>query len=104
MLSVDAAFDRIGSALRERGYKVDKDERPEEKPEDRVVVFISEDMHVRLRWHGKARMLTVDVHTDDEWVEFARRNFGPTGLDENSVDAVLRKVLLEVAETSTDSD
>ena len=61
MLSVDAAFDRIGSALRERGYKVDTDERPADKPEDRVVVFISEDMHVRLRWHGKARMRPANV-------------------------------------------
>jgi hypothetical protein len=104
MLSVDAAFDRFGSALRERGYAVDKDERPPEAPEDRVVVFISQDMHLRIRWHGKARMLTVEVHTDDEWVEFARRNFGPAGLEETSVDALVRAVRNEVAETSTDSD
>ena len=104
MLSVDAAFDRFGSALQERGYKVEKDERPPEAPEDRIVVFISQDMHVRIRWHGKARMLTLDVHADDEWVEFALRNFGPAGLEDSSVDALVRKVLLEVAETSTDSD
>jgi hypothetical protein len=104
MLSVDAAFDRFGSALRERGYKVEKDERPHDKPEDRVVLFISEDMHVRIRWHGRARMLTVEVHTDNEWVEFARRNFGPAGLEETSVDALVRAVRNEVAETSTDSD
>jgi hypothetical protein len=104
MLSVDAAFDRFGSALRERGYKVEKDESPQERPEDRVVLFISQDMHVRIRWHAKARMLTLEVHADGEWVEFARRNFGPAGLEESSVDALVRKVLLEVAETSTDSD
>ena len=102
MLSVDDAFDRIGSALRERGYRVDKDERP--TPGDRSVVFLSQDMHVCVRWHGKARMLTLEVDADGEWVEFARRNFGPAGLEETSVDALVRAVRNEVAETSTDSD
>ena len=104
MLSVDAAFDRIGSALRERGYRIDLDESPSESPGDRNVVYISQDMHVRVRWHAKPRMLTLDVHADDEWVEFARRNFGPAGLEETSVDALVRAVRNEVAETSTDSD
>ena len=104
MLSVDAAFDRIGSALRERGYRIDRDERPSETPGDRHAVFMSQDMHVRVRWHAKPRMLTVDVHADGEWVEFARRNFGPSGLEETSVDALVRAVRNEVAETSTDSD
>jgi hypothetical protein len=104
MLNVDAAFDRIGSALRERGYAVTQDERPGDAPGDRVVVFESQDMHVRVRWHGKPRMLTLHVHVDDEWVEFARRNFGPAGLEETSVDALVRAVRNEVAETSTDSD
>ena len=104
MLSVDAAFDRIGSALRERGYRIDQDESPRDSPGDRLVVFMSEDMHVRVRWHAKPRMLTLDVHADDEWVEFARRNFGPAGLEETSVDALVRAVRNEVAETSTDSD
>ena len=104
MLSVDAAFDRIGSARRERGYRIDRDESPPESPGDRNVVYISQDMHVRVRWHAKPRMLTLDVHADDEWVEFARRNFGPAGLEETSVDALVRAVRNEVAETSTDSD
>jgi hypothetical protein len=104
MLSVDAAFDRIGSALRERGYAVGKDETPHEAPSDRLAVFRSPDMLVRVRWHGKPRMLTLDVDADGEWVEFARRNFGPSGLEENSVDALVRSLRNEVAETSTDSD
>jgi hypothetical protein len=57
-------------------------------------------MHVRVRWHGKPRMLTLHVHADGEWVEFARRNFGPAGLEETSVDALVRAVRNEVAETS----
>jgi hypothetical protein len=104
MLSVDAAFDRIGSALRERGYALEKDEKPHESPGDRIVMFQSPNMHVRVRWHGKPRMLTLHVHADGEWVEFARRNFGPAGLEETSVDALVRAVRNEVAETSTDSD
>src|SRR5262245_15158912 len=104
MLTVDAAFDRIGSALRERGYRVDLDESPRESPGDRNVVFISPDMQLRGRWHAKPRMLTLDVPSDDEWVEFARRNFGPAGLEETSVDSLVRAVRNEVAETSTDSD
>jgi len=104
MLSVDAAFDRIGSALRERGYAVEKDERPPDPPGDRVVVFKSPDVLVRVRWHGRPRMLTLHVHADGEWVEFSRRNFGPAGLEETSVDALVRAVRNEVAETSTDSD
>jgi len=104
MLNVDAAFDRIGSALRERRYAVTKDERPPDAPDDRVVVFESQDMHVRVRWHSKPRMLTLHVHVDGEWVEFARRNFGPAGLEETSIDALVRAVRNEVAETSTDSD
>ncbi len=61
-------------------------------------------MDVRVRWHGKPRMLTLDVLADGEWTEFARRNFGPSGLEEGSVDALVRAVRNEVAETSTDSD
>jgi hypothetical protein len=104
MLNMEAAFDRIGSALRERGYAVEKDERPEDAPEDRVVLFRSPEMYVRVRWHGKPRMLTLHVQVDGDWVEFARRNFGPAGLEETSVDALVRAVRNEVAETSTDSD
>ncbi len=104
MLNMEAAFDRIGSALKERGYALKKDERPADAPGDRIVVFQSPDMHVRVRWHGKPRMLTLQVQVDGEWVEFARRNFGPAGLEETSVDALVRAVRNEVAETSTDSD
>jgi hypothetical protein len=104
MLNMEAAFDRIGSALRERGYALKRDERPADAPEDRIVVFQSPDMNVRVRWHGKPRMLTLHVQVDGEYVEFARRNFGPGGLEETSVDALVRAVRNEVAETSTDSD
>jgi hypothetical protein len=104
MLNMEAAFDRIGSALRERGYALKRDERPADAPEDRIVVFQSPDMNVRVRWHGKPRMLTLHVQVDGEYVEFARRNFGPGGLEETAVDALVRAVRNEVAETSTDSD
>ena len=44
------------------------------------------------------------VDADGGWVEFARRNFGPKGLEDTAVDALVRAIRNEVAETSTDSD
>ena len=76
MLTVDGAFDRIGSVLMDKGYS-----RAEEKSSsnagDRVAVFTSREMAVRV---------------------------GPKGLEESAVDALVRKVGNEVGETSTDSD
>jgi hypothetical protein len=103
MLSVDAAFDRIGSALRQRGYGFAKEERPSDAPEDRLAVFTSGNMSVRVCWFEKARLLTLQVEVDKEWVEFARRGFGPHGLEDTAVEALVRSVRNEVAETSTDA-
>ena len=104
MLTVDAAFDRIGSALRQRGYAVTKEEKPSDSSGDRLAVFTSPDMSVRVAWHGRARLLTLQVEADGGWVEFARRGFGPNGLEETTVEALVRAVRNEVAETSTDAD
>jgi len=103
MLSVDAAYERIGSALQRRGYVVAKEERPTESSGDRVAVYDSPNMSVTVRWLEKARLLTLQVKVDGDWVEFARRSFGPKGLEDSSVDALVRAVDTEVAETSTDS-
>jgi hypothetical protein len=103
MLSVDGAFERIGSALRRRGYTVTKEERPTASSGDRVAVYDSESMSVTVRWLEKARLLILQVKVDGEWVEFARRGFGPKGLEDTAVDALVRAVETEVAETSTDS-
>ena len=84
MLTVDGAFDRIGSVLREKGYSVTKDEKAPDDSGDRVSVFTSPNMAVRVAWNGKARLLALQV--------------------DSAVDALVRKVGNEVGETSTDSD
>jgi hypothetical protein len=104
MLTVDAAFDRLGSALRQRGYTFAQDERPEASPGDRVSLFTSPSTSVRITWFERARLLTIQVKVAGEWVEFARRGFGPNGLEDGSVEALVRAVFNEVAETSTDAD
>ncbi len=104
MLTLDAAFDRIGSALRQRGYAVAKDEKSADSSGDRRLVLSSPDRSVRVQWQGKARLLTLQVEVKGEWVEFARRGFGPQGLEDSAVDALVRAVRNEVAETSTDAD
>jgi hypothetical protein len=104
MMSVDAAFDRIGSALRQRGYALEKEDKPSGGSGDRSVVFTSQDMSVRIGWSDKARLLILQVEVDGEWVEFARRGFGPKGLEDTAVEALVRAVRNEVAETSTDAD
>jgi hypothetical protein len=103
MLTVDASFDRIGSALGQRGYSFVKEERPPESPGDRVSFFTSPNMSVRVAWVERARLLTLQVKVEGEWVEFARRGFGPTGLEDTAVEALVRAVFNEVAETSTDA-
>ena len=104
MLNVDAAFDRIGSALRQRGYALTDEKKAADPSADRLTVFQSPDMAVRLAWQEKARMLAVQVQVDGEWVEFARRAFGPAGLEESAVEGLVRAIRNEVAETSTDAD
>ena len=104
MLTLDAAFDRIGSALRQKGYAFSKEEKATDSSGDRMAVFTSPNVSVRLSWKGRARLLALQVEADGEWVEFARRGFGPKGLEDTAVEALVRAVGNEVAETSTDSD
>jgi hypothetical protein len=105
MLTVDGAFDRIGTALRQRGYARTKEEKSSSDPSgDRLAVFTSPNMSARVSWKGKARLLVLEVDSDGSWVEFARRSFGPAGLEESTVDALVRAVGNEVSETSTDAD
>src|ERR1700737_1317928 len=100
MLSVDAAFERIGSALRRRGYVVAKEERPTESSGDRGAVYDSPNMSGAVRWLEKGGLCTPPGEGGGDWVEFARRSFGPKGLEDTSVDALVRAVDTEVAETS----
>lgn len=105
MLTVDGAFDRIGSALRAKGYAFAKEEEGSGSSGDRVALFTSPEMKVRVCWDEKARLLAVQIDADDGgWVDFARHGFGPKGLEDSAVDALVRKVGNEVGETSTDSD
>jgi hypothetical protein len=104
MLTVDGAFDRIGSALRDKGYAFAKDDKSPDASGDRVAVFTSPDMKVRVCWDERARLLAVQIDADGGWVDFARHGFGPKGLEDSAVDALVRKVGNEVGETSTDSD
>ena len=103
MLTIDGAFDRIGSVLRDKGYSIaqDQDASP---TGDRVAVYTSPEMAVRVCWDGKARLRALQIDADGGWVDFARLGFGPKGLEESAVDALVRKVGNEVGETSTDSD
>ena len=41
MLSLDAAFDRIGSALRQMGYTFAREEKPSDAAGDRVGLWVS---------------------------------------------------------------
>lgn len=105
MLTVDGAFDRISSALREKGYTVAQEEKAPDSSGDRLALFTSPNMSVRVLWSGKARLLSLQIDADDGgWVDFARHGFGPKGLEDSTVDALVRKVTNEVGETSTDSD
>ena len=101
MMTVDAAFDRLGSTLRQRGYTFVKEDR---SSADRYAVFKSPDMSVRISWKEKARLITLEVDAESGWAEFARRSFGPKGLEDTSVEALVRAIGSEVSETSTDSD
>jgi len=102
MLSVDAAFDRLDSALRQMGYASTKEESPPDPSDDRLAIYRRRKMAVRVAWSAKARMLSLQVEADGEWVDFAKRGFGPQGLEDTAVDALVRAIRNEVAETSTD--
>jgi len=103
MLSLDGAFDRIDSALRQMGYAPGKEERPRDATGDRLAEYKSRSTAVRVFWNGRARMLALQVEADGKWVDFAKRGFGPAGLEDTAVDALVRAVGNEVSETSTDA-
>jgi hypothetical protein len=104
MMTLDTAFDRLGSALRQKGYALVKTEKLPDPAADRSAVYTSPKMSVRIFWNGKARLLALQVEADGGWVEYARRGFGPKGLEDTAVESLVRAVGNEVAETSTDSD
>ena len=104
MLTLDGAFDRISSALQQKGYALTKEEKTSDSSGDRLALFTSRNMSVRVCWNGKARLLALQVDADGGWVDFARHGFGPKGLEDSAVDALVRKVGNEVGETSTDAD
>ncbi len=102
MLSLDAAFDRIGTTLLQLGYKP-KEKSPPDSSGNQVAVFSApDDMAVRVCSYGRARLLTIQVEADGEWVDFAKRGVGPEGLQEAAVEALVHSLRNEVDETSTD--
>lgn len=104
MLTLDEAFARLATAFRQAGYAVATEEKPPDAPGDRLVVYRSPEMAVRVRWKEKARMLLLQLESDGQWVDFSRLGFGPGGLEESAVDSLVRAVRDEVGETSTDAD
>ena len=102
MLSLDAAFDRIGSAFREMGYAATQ-QGPPDASGNRQAVYALTNLSVRVCSYGRARLLTVQVKVEGEWVDFVKRGVGPEGIDEKAVEALVHKVRDEVDETSTDS-
>ena len=102
MLSLDAAFDRIGTTLLQLGYKA-KEKSPPDSSGNQVAVFSApDDMAVRVCSYGRARLLTIQVEADGEWVDFAKRGVGPEGMQEAAVEALVHSLRNEVDETSTD--
>jgi hypothetical protein len=105
MLTVDAAFDRITSALRKIGYTVVRDQRSADyldSPDDRVAEFALPKLRVRVCWYDRARLLVLQVRAEEEWVNFAKRTAGPDGIEESAVEALISAVRNEVDETSTE--
>jgi hypothetical protein len=102
MLSLDAAFDRIGSAFRQLGY-TPAEEKPPDESGNRQAVYARPNLAVRVCSYGRARLLTVQVKVDGEWVDFVKRGVGSEGIDEKAIEALVHKVRDEVDETSTDS-
>ena len=60
-------------------------------------------MTMRVYWTEKARLLKLQFEADGEWVDFTRLGFGPEGLEESAVEALVRTVQNEVGETSNDA-
>lgn len=104
MLSLDEAFERIAAAFREMGYTFTNEQRPPDPSGDRLAVFTSPKMAMRVFWNAKARLLALQIEADGAWVDFTRIGFGPGGLEESAVAALVRAIRNEVGETSTDSD
>ena len=104
MLTVDGAFDRISAVLQDKGYALKEEEKAADSSGDRQSVFASPNMSVRVCWDAKARLLVLQVDAEEGWADFARHGFGPKGLEDSAVDALVRAVGNEVGETSTDSD
>lgn len=102
MLSLDAAFDRIGSAFRQMGYRA-QEVTPADTSGNRQAIYALPNLSVRICSYGRARLLSVQVKVDGEWVDFVKRGVGPEGIDEKAVEALVHKVRDEVDETSTDS-
>ena len=102
MLSLDAAFDRIGSAFQQMGYTA-AEVKPPDGSGNRQAVYALPNLSVRICSYGRARLLTVQVKVDGEWVDFVKRGVGPEGIDEKAVEVLVHKVRDEVDETSTDS-
>ena len=73
MMTVDAAFDRIGSALRQRGYTFVREEKPRDASGDRSAVFKSPAMSVQVGWKGKARLMTLEVDRGEAGYRQQRR-------------------------------
>lgn len=102
MLSLDAAFDRIGSAFRQMGYAAGE-ETPPDASGNRTAVFTLPSMSVRVCAYGRAHLLTIQVKVDSEWVDFTKRGIGAEGIEESAVEALVHKVRDEVDETSSDA-
>ncbi len=102
MLSLEAAFDRIGTAFREMGYRASGVTAPDASG-NRQAEYTLPNMSVRVSSYGRARLLTIQVKVDGEWVDFVKRGVGAEGLEESAVEALVHKVRDEVDETSTDS-
>ena len=66
---------------------------------DHVDITVSDLAASRAFYHEALGLPTVE----GEWVEFARRGFGPNGLEDTAVESLVRAVFNEVAETSTDA-
>ena len=101
MLSLDAAFDRIGSGPPAAGIRLERRRRRPTRRRPARRLHVAE--HVGAHLLDGRRAADAQVKVDGEWVEFARRGFGPDGLEDTAVEALVRAVFNEVAETSTDA-
>jgi hypothetical protein len=103
MLSLEAAFDRIGMALRQMGYKATDETPSDASAGNRCAVYTIPTMAVRVCSYGRARLLTIQVQAEGEWIDFAKRGIGAEGIEESAVEKLVHAVSNEVNETSTDA-